>query len=164
MPTPILCHVCHEGRYRPRGPQTYACWSCRSTATAAAFPVQGDERLIVHEGIVQVLTVPEGHQVITPTRRVHAPHLGAGLALALRLHPHRPVFARPEDATTAAELLTLLDEDERGPWVLSRAQLQVLVRAMELRHALLPFSARQYPEFDAEIRAAYAHTQCADEV
>ncbi|MER6691117.1 hypothetical protein [Streptomyces minutiscleroticus] len=126
--------------------------------------MQSDERLIVHEGIVQALTVPEGHQVITPTRRAHAPHLGAGLTLALRLHPHRPVFARPEDAATAAELLTLLDEDERGPWVLPPTQLRVLVRAMEVRQALLPFSARQHPEFDDEIRAAYTRTQNADEV
>ncbi|MGW4102019.1 hypothetical protein [Streptomyces sp. NPDC004976] len=101
MPVPILCHFCHEGRYTPRGPGLYAYRSCGTQATAAAFPVQSDERLVVLAGVLQVLAVPDGHQVITPTRRCHAPHLGAGPALALRLSRTQPVYRRPEDIATA---------------------------------------------------------------
>ncbi|MFE9454992.1 hypothetical protein [Streptomyces sp. NPDC006739] len=159
MPVPILCHVCHDGRYRPEGPGTYRCRSCGSPATESTFPVQSDERLIVHAGVLQILTVPEGHQVITPDRRCQAPHLGASLSLALRVSRTHPVFRQAGDVSTAEELLSLLDADERGPWVLSPAQLRVLTRAMDVRNALLPSSARQHPDFDADIRAAHARSR-----
>ncbi|MFJ8364508.1 hypothetical protein [Streptomyces sp. NPDC093984] len=86
MPVPILCHICHGGRYEPRNPGSYACRSCGNRATESTFPVQSDERLVALAGVLQVLTVPDGHQVITPTRRCHAPHLGASLVLALRVY------------------------------------------------------------------------------
>ncbi|MFJ9359414.1 hypothetical protein [Streptomyces mirabilis] len=96
-PPRFLCHDCRQGRYQVRGLHSYACPSCGSRATGAAFPVDDDEQLIVLAGVLQVLTVPHGHQVISPTRRCHAPHVGASLALALRLDrtPHR-VPARPK--------------------------------------------------------------------
>ncbi|MFE9769790.1 hypothetical protein ACFYPC_35600 [Streptomyces sp. NPDC005808] len=158
MPVPILCHVCHQSRYQVRGPDSYACRTCGSRTTSAEFPVGVDERLIVLEGILQVLAVPDGHQVITPNRRCYAPHLGARLALALRLDRARAraVFAHAEDVEAAEGLLAALDADERGPWVLSPAQLDVLTRAMDVSNALLPSTSRQYPEFDAEIRNAHA--------
>ncbi|MFD5445950.1 hypothetical protein [Streptomyces tendae] len=154
MPVPILCHVCRSGRYQPESPGTYRCRSCGSPATESTFPVQSDERLVVLAGVLQILTVPNGHQVITPDRRCYAPHLGASLSLALRVNRTRPVFRQAEDVGTAEDLLSLLDADERGPWVLSPAQLGVLTRAMDVRNALLPSASRQYPDFDAEIRAA----------
>ncbi|MET9122171.1 hypothetical protein [Streptomyces sp. NPDC004528] len=97
MPVPILCHECRQGRYQARGPDSYACRVCGSPVTAAALPLGDDERFVVLEGILQVLSVPDGHQVITPDRRCHAPHLGASLALALRFDAARRVFgpARP---------------------------------------------------------------------
>ncbi|MDN3271560.1 hypothetical protein [Streptomyces sp. MA15] len=159
MPVPILRHVCHEGRYTPRGPGLYACRSCGNRATTAAFPVQSDERLVVLAGVLQVLAVPDGHQMITPTRRCHAPHLGAGLALALRLSRTQPVYRRPEDIATAENLLAVLDVDDQGPWVFSPEQLDVLTRAMDVRSARLPSTARQHPDFDAAIRAAHTRSR-----
>ncbi|WP_371642615.1 hypothetical protein [Streptomyces mirabilis] len=82
-------------------------------------------------GILQVLAVPDGHQVITPDRRCYAPHLGASLALALRLDRARAVFPHAEAVEAAEGLLAVLDADERGPCVLSPAQLDVLTRAMD---------------------------------
>ncbi len=64
------------------------------------------------------------------------------------------MFRQAEDVGTAGDLLSVLDADERGPWVLPPAQLGVLIRAMDVRNALLPSASRQYPDFDAEIRAA----------
>jgi hypothetical protein len=110
-------------------------------------------------GVLQILTVPDGHQVITPDRRCHAPHLGASLSLALRVNRTHPVFRQAEDVSTAEDLLSVLDADERGPWVLSSAQLWVLTKAMDVRYALLPSAARQYPDFDAEIRAAHTRSR-----
>lgn len=159
MPVPILRHVCHESRYAPRSPGLYAFRSCGNRATAAAFPVQSDERLVVLAGVLQVLAVPDGHQVITPTRRCHAPHLGAGLALALRLSRIQPVHRRPEDIATAENLLATLDADDQGPWVLSPERLDVLTRAMDVRNARLSSTARQHPDFDAAIRAAHARSR-----
>ncbi|MFF8848138.1 hypothetical protein ACF08N_36580 [Streptomyces sp. NPDC015127] len=115
MPVPILCHHCHVGRYEPRELGLYACRSCDRQATESAFPVQDDERLVVLTGVLQVLTVPDGHQVITPTRRCHAPHLGASLVLALRLNRTHPVYGHTEDVPTAEGLLAVLDADEQGP-------------------------------------------------
>jgi hypothetical protein len=154
VPVPILCHVCRGGRYRPESLGTYRCRSCGSPATESTFPVQSDERLVVLAGVLQILSVPHGHQVITPDRRCYAPHLGVSLSLALRVNRTHPVFRQAEDVGTAEDLLSVLDADERGPWVLSPAQLGVLTRAMDVRNALLPSAARQYPDFDAEIRAA----------
>ncbi|MFD8219220.1 hypothetical protein ACFV2U_37400 [Streptomyces sp. NPDC059697] len=94
--------------------------------------------------------MPDGHQVITPDRRCYAPHLGASLALALRLDRARAVFPHAE---------AVLDADERGPWVLSPVQLDVLTRAMDVRNAVLPSTSRQHPEFDAAIRAAHARSR-----
>jgi len=159
MPVPILCHVCHEGRYAPREPGLYACRSCGNRATASAFPVRSDERLVALAGVLQVLVVPVGHQVIAPTRRCHAPHLGAGLVLALRLSRTHPVYRRPEDIETAESLLATLDADDQGPWALSPEQLDVLTRAMDVRNALLPSASRQHPDFDAEIRAAHTRSR-----
>jgi hypothetical protein len=123
------------------------------------LPVQSDERLVVLAGVLQILTVPDGHQVITPDRRCHAPHLGASLSLALRVNRMHPVFRQAEDVGTAEDLLSVLDADERGPWVLSPAQLGVLTRAMDVRNALLPSAARCYPDFDAGIRAAHSRSR-----
>ncbi|WP_455362336.1 hypothetical protein [Streptomyces sp. SYSU K21746] len=159
MPVPILCHICHRGRYQAQGPDSYACRSCGSQATESTFPVQSDERLIVLAGILQVLTVPDGHQKITPTRRCHAPHLGASLILALRLNRTHPVFRDAEGIRTAESLLAVLDADEQGPWVLSPEQLGILTRAMDVRNALLPSASRQHPDFDAEIRAAHTRSR-----
>ncbi|WP_331751906.1 hypothetical protein OG713_46015 (plasmid) [Streptomyces sp. NBC_00723] len=159
MPVPILCHVCHSGRYRPENAGVYRCRSCGSRATDSTFPVQSDERLVVLAGELQILTVPNGHQVITPDRRCYAPHLGASLSIALRVHRTRPVFRQIEDVGTAEDLLSVLDADERGPWVLSPAQLGVLTRAMDVRNASLPSASRQYPDFDAEIRAAHTRSR-----
>ncbi|MET8411715.1 hypothetical protein ABZV34_27080 [Streptomyces sp. NPDC005195] len=105
--------------------------------------------------------MPDGHQVVTPDRRVYAPHLGASLALALRIHAARGVFPSPRAAATAAGVLAMLDVDERGPWVLAPAQLDALTRAMDVRYAALPSASRQYPEFDAEIRDADARSRRA---
>ncbi|MFF9410435.1 hypothetical protein ACF1B0_33650 [Streptomyces anandii] len=159
MPVPILCHICHGGRYEPRDPGSYACRPCGNRAAESTFPVQSDERLVVLAGVLQVLTVPDGHQVITPTRRCHAPHLGASLVLALRLNRTHPVYRRAEDVQAAEDLLAALDADEQGPWVLSPAQLGVLTRAMDVRDALLPSASRQHPDLDAEIRAAHLRSQ-----
>jgi hypothetical protein len=159
VPVPILCHVCQSGRFQPDGPGAYRCRSCGSPATESAFPVRSDERLVVLAGVLQVLTVPDGHQVITPDRRCHAPHLGASLSLALRVNRTHPVFRQAEDVSTAEDLLSVLDADERGPWVLSPEQLGVLTRAMDVRNALLPSASRQYPDFDAEIRAAHTRSR-----
>jgi hypothetical protein len=159
VPVPILCHVCHGGRYRPEGPGAYRCCSCGSPATESTLPVQSDERLVVLAGVLQILTVPDGHQVITPDRRCHAPHLGASLSLALRVNRMHPVFRQAEDVGTAEDLLSVLDADELGPWVLSPAQLGVLTRAMDVRYALLPSAARYYPDFDAGIRAAHSRSR-----
>ncbi|WP_128380272.1 hypothetical protein [Streptomyces cavernae] len=159
MPVPILCHVCHGGRYQPENPGTYRCRSCGSPATESTFPVQSDERLVVLAGVLQILTVPNGHQVIAPDRRCYAPHLGASLSLALRVNRTHPVFRQAEDIGTAEDLLSVLDADERGPWVLSPTQLEVLTRAMDVRNALLPSASRQYPDFDAEIRAAHTRSR-----
>ncbi|MEU1925590.1 hypothetical protein ACWEV9_32765 [Streptomyces albogriseolus] len=159
MPVPILRHVRHGGRYAPRSPGLYACRSCGNRATAAAFPVQSDKRLVVLAGVLQVLAVPDGHQVITPTRHCHAPHLGAGLALALRLSRTQPVHRRPEDIATAENLLATSDVDDQGPWVLSPKRLDVLTRAMDVRNARLPSTARQHPDFDAAIRAAHTRSR-----
>ncbi|MGW2563429.1 hypothetical protein ACWCXB_30240 [Streptomyces sp. NPDC001514] len=155
MPVPILCHICHGGRYAPRDPGSYACRSCGSLVTESTFPVQSDERLVVLADVLQVLAVPDGHQVITPTRRCHAPHLGARLILALRLDRTHPAYRRTEDVRAAEGLLAVLDADEQGPWVLTPEQLDVLTRAMDIRNALLPSASRQHPEFDAEIRTAH---------
>lgn len=159
MPTPILCDVCHSGRYQPESQGSYRCRSCGSPATESTFPVQSDERLVVIAGILQVLTVPDRHQVITPDRRCYAPHLGASLSLALRLNRTHPVFRNAEDTSTAENLLSVLDADERGPWVLSPAQLGVLTRVMDVRNALLPSTSRQHPAFDAEIRTAHTRSR-----
>ncbi|MFD9441912.1 hypothetical protein ACFWBR_27680 [Streptomyces sp. NPDC060006] len=159
MPVPILCHVCHGGRYQPENPGTCRCRSCGSPATESTFPVQSDERLVVLAGVLQVLTVPNGHQVIAPDRRCYAPHLGASLSLALRVNRTHPVFRQAEDIGTAEDLLSVLDADERSPWVLAPSQLEVLTRAMDVRNALLPSAARQYPDFDAEIRAAHTRSR-----
>ncbi|MET8291507.1 hypothetical protein ABZV80_40995 [Streptomyces sp. NPDC005132] len=158
MPVPILCHECRQGRYQVQGPDSYDCRVCGSLVTAAAFPLGDDERLVVLADILQALSVPEGHQVATPDRRCHAPHLGASLALALRFDETRPVYP-PGTAGAAAELLATLDADERGPWVLSPAHLDALTRAMDVRYAALPSASRQYPEFDAEIRNAHARSR-----
>ncbi|MEU5225271.1 hypothetical protein AB0G55_21890 [Streptomyces toyocaensis] len=96
--------------------------------------------------------------MITLTRRRHAPHLGAGLALTLRPSRTQPVYRRPEAVATAESLLAVLDADEQGPWVLSPEQLDVLTRAMDVRSARLPSTARQHPDFDAAIRAAHTHS------
>ncbi|MEU9370422.1 hypothetical protein AB0D71_38300 [Streptomyces avermitilis] len=159
MPVPILCHECRQGQYQVRGPDFYACQACGSPITGATLPVEDDERLVVLAGILQVLAVPDGHQVITPDRRCYAPHLGASLALALRLHRTRAVFPRAEDAAAAEGLLATLDADERGPWVLSPAQLDVLARAMDVRNTVLPSTSRQHPAFDAEIKDARARSR-----
>jgi hypothetical protein len=89
--------------------------ACKHQATESTFPVPSDERLVVLAGVLQVLTVPDGHQIITPTRRCHAPHLGASLALALRLNQTHPVYRHPEDIPVAEDLLAILDTDEQGP-------------------------------------------------
>ncbi|MEH0433915.1 hypothetical protein QBB34_48000 [Streptomyces stelliscabiei] len=123
MPVPILCHVCHGGRHQPENPGTYRCRSCGSPATESTFPVQSDERLVVLAGVLQVLAVPNGHQVIAPDRRCYAPHLGASLSLALRVNRTHPVFRQAEGIGTAEDLLSVLDADERDPWVLSPTQL-----------------------------------------
>ncbi|OIJ93226.1 hypothetical protein BIV25_25940 [Streptomyces sp. MUSC 14] len=128
-------------------------------APESAFAVQSDERLVVIAGIFHVLAVPDAHQVVTPDRRCHAPHLGASLTLALRLNRTHPVFRQAADVRTAEDLLSALDADERGPWVLSPAQLGVLTRAMDLRDALLPSASRQHPGLDAEIRSAHARSR-----
>jgi hypothetical protein len=159
VPVPILCHVCQGGHFRPEGPGTYRCRSCGSPAAESTFPVQSDERLVVLAGVLQILTVPDGHQVIIPDRRCHAPHLGASLSLALRLNRTHPVFRQAEGVSTAEDLLSALDADERSPWVLSPVQLEVLTRAMDVRNALLPSTAQQYPDFDAEIRAAHTRSR-----
>ncbi|TLS45789.1 hypothetical protein FE633_13610 [Streptomyces montanus] len=159
MPVPIPCRACHGGHYQPESPGSFHCGSCGSPATESTFRLQSDERLIVHAGVLQILTVPEGHQVITPDRRCHAPHLGASLTLALRLNRTHPVFRQTEDIQTAESLLAALDADERGPWVLSPAQLGVLTRAMDVRNALLPSASRRHPDFDAEIRAAHTRSR-----
>ncbi|MGW2492387.1 hypothetical protein ACWCV9_34985 [Streptomyces sp. NPDC001606] len=159
MPVPILCHICHGGRYEPRDPGSYACRSCGNRATESTFPVQSDERLVVLAGVLQVLAVPDGHQVITPTRRCHAPHLGASLVLALRRNRTHPVYRRAEDLRAAEELLAVLDADEQGPWVLSPERLAVLARAVVVRNSLLPSASRQHPDLDAEIRAAYVRSR-----
>ncbi|WP_438306584.1 hypothetical protein ACSHXN_43915 (plasmid) [Streptomyces sp. HUAS TT11] len=156
MPVPIVCHNCHSGRYGALGPDSYACQSCGSRAAESAFPVHSNERLMVIESVLQVLSVPDGHQVITPTRRCYAPHLSASLTLALRLNRTHPVFRHAEETTAAEDLLTVLDTDERGPWVLSPVEQRVLLRAMDVRCALVPSASRQHPEFDAEIRTACA--------
>lgn len=54
------------------------------------------------------------------------------------------MFRQAEDVATTEDLLSVLDADERGPWVLSPAQLGVLTRAMDVRYALLPSTSRQY--------------------
>lgn len=159
MPVPVVCHECGAGRFRGHGADTYACRSCGFQAAASQFVVQSDERLVVVAGILQVLTVPDGHQVITPTLRSHAPHLGANLALALRLDMNCPVFHDVEAVREAEHLLAALDVDERGPWVLSPVQLEALTRAMDARYALLPSASRYHPAFDAEIRAAHARSR-----
>lgn len=162
MPVPILSHDCHRGRFQARGPDSYACSSCGSRVTGAAFPVEDGEQLIILAGILQVLAVPDGHQVITPHRRCYAPHLGASLALALRLDRVRAVFPHAEAVAAAERLLSVLDADVRGPWVLSPVELDALCRAMDVRCPVLPSTSRQHPEFDAEIRDARArsrHTQ-----
>lgn len=151
MPVPVVCHECGAGRFRVQGADTYACRSCGFQAAASQF--------VVVAGILQVLTVPDGHQVITPTLRTHAPHLGASLALALRLDMNRPVFRDVEAVREAEHLLVALDVDERGPWVLSPVQLEALTRAMDARYALLPSASRYHPAFDAEIRAAHARSR-----
>ncbi|MFE4703056.1 hypothetical protein ACFRIC_38870 [Streptomyces sp. NPDC056738] len=159
MPVPLICDWCHEGRYQVRAADTYACQACGNQSTRAALPVGDHERLVTAAGILQILDVPDGHQVITPDRRCYAPHLGASLTLALRLHrARRTVFSRPEEAE-AADLPALLDADESGPWVLSPLQLGALTRAMDVRSAALPSAARQHPEFDAEVRKAHADSQ-----
>ncbi|MER7982459.1 hypothetical protein [Streptomyces sp. NPDC095817] len=157
MPVPILCDWCREGRFQVRGADAYACQVCGNQATSAAFPVGDDERLVTVAGLLQILAVPDGYQVITPDRRCYAPHLEASLALALRMHQaRRTVFGRPEEVETAEDLRSLLEADVFGPWVLSPLQLGTLVRAMDVRSAVLPSTARQHPEFDAEVRKAYA--------
>ncbi|CAM5650486.1 hypothetical protein SPILM97S_00015 [Streptomyces pilosus] len=35
MPVPIPCHVCHEGRYAPRGSGSYACRPSRGRSSRA---------------------------------------------------------------------------------------------------------------------------------
>ncbi|MFJ8158522.1 hypothetical protein [Streptomyces sp. NPDC094468] len=155
MPVPVACEVCLTGRYTPHGPGLYRCRSCGSQVTRDELSVQPDEQVTVHAGVLQVLHVPPGHEVITPSRRSQAAHLGASLALALRANPARPVFA-PEDVRTAQELLTDLDADAEGPWVLSAEQLAVLAQAMEVRYALLPSAARAHPDCDAQVRTALA--------
>ncbi|MFE4579511.1 hypothetical protein [Streptomyces chartreusis] len=159
MPVPKLCLICHGGRYKPRDPGFYAFRSCGNRATESTFPVQSDERLVVLASVLQVLTVPDGHQVITPTRRCHAPHFGTSLVLALRLNQTHPVYRRTEDVQAAEDLLAVLDVDEQGPWVLPPEQLGVLTRAMDIRDALLPSASRQHPDLDAEIRAAHIRSQ-----
>ncbi|MFD6923732.1 hypothetical protein ACFV99_26465 [Streptomyces sp. NPDC059944] len=160
MPVPILCDWCHEGRYQVRGSDAYACRVCGDQATSAAFPVGDDERLVTVAGILHILAVPDDHQVITPDRHSHAPHLQASLTLALRMHrARRTVFGRPEEAEAAEGLLSLLEADVFGPWVLSPLQLGILVHAMDVRSAVLPSTARQHPEFDAEVRKAHAASQ-----
>ncbi|MET8030587.1 hypothetical protein [Streptomyces avermitilis] len=47
-------------------------------------------------------------------------------------------------AAAAEGLLATLDADERGPWVLSPAQLDVLARAMDVRNTVLPSTSRQH--------------------
>lgn len=103
--------------------------------------------------------MPDGHQVITPARRCHAPHLGAGLVLALGLNRTHAVYRRAEDLRAAEELLAVLDADEQGPWVLSPEQLAALTRAVVVRNSLLPSASRQHPDLDAEIRAAYVRSR-----
>ncbi|WP_406834806.1 hypothetical protein ACICHK_00090 [Streptomyces sp. AHU1] len=160
MPVPILCDWCREGRYQVRAADTYVCQVCGNQTTRAALPVGDDERLVTVAGILQILDAPDGHQVITPDRRCYAPHLGASLALALRLHQARPgAFSRPEEVEAAEDLLALLDADEFGPWVLSPLHLDVLVRAMDVRSAALPSTAQQHPEFDAKVRKAHADSR-----
>lgn len=162
MPVPILCDWCHEGHYQVRGADAYACQVCGNPATSAAFPVGGDERLVTVAGVLQILAVPDDHQVITPDRRCHAPHLGASLALALRMHrARRPVFAGPEEVEAAEHLLSHLEADAVGPWVLSPLQLGTLVRAMDVRSAVLPSTARQHADFDGEVRQAHADSQAS---
>ncbi|MEU9191321.1 hypothetical protein AB0D14_43960, partial [Streptomyces sp. NPDC048484] len=92
----------------------------------------------MHAGVLQILTVPEGHQVITPDRRCHAPYRGASLSLALRVNRTRPVFRQIEDVGTVEDLLSVLDADEQGPWGPSPAQLRVLTRAADGSNELLP--------------------------
>ncbi|MCX4919837.1 hypothetical protein [Streptomyces sp. NBC_00687] len=159
MPVPILCDWCHEGRFQVQGPDAYACQACGNRTTGAAMPVGGDERLVVIAGILQVMTVPDGHQVITPDRRCYAPHLGASLALALCLYRTRATFPHTAAVAAAEDLLTVLDADQCGPWVFSPEQLDALIRAMDVRQAALPSSARQHPAFDAEIRNAHARSR-----
>jgi hypothetical protein len=159
VPIPVLCDACLDGRYQPEGPGSYRCGSCGAAVAESAFTVPSGERLAVIAGVLQVLSVPDGHQVVAPDRRCQAPHLGASLSLALRVARTRPVFRQPGDVGEAEKLLSVLDADDRGPWVLSPEQLGVLTRAMDVRYALMPSASRQYPEFDAEIRAAHARCQ-----
>ncbi|MGW5657194.1 hypothetical protein [Streptomyces humi] len=162
MPVPIACQACLIGRYVPRSPDSYRCRSCGSVVTEAELPVQDGEQLVVHAGVLRVLCVPPGHEVVTPSRRSHAAHLGASLSLALRANRTHPVFQRPGDVRTAQDLLAVLDDDGEGPWVLSARQLSVLTRAMDVRYALLPSAARTHPDLDAEIRAALARRRRPD--
>ncbi|MFJ5779323.1 hypothetical protein [Streptomyces sp. NPDC093094] len=74
--------------------------------------------------------------MITPTRRSHAPHLGASLALALRLNRARPARGSAVDVRAAEDLPALSGTDADGPWVLSLHQLDVLTRAMDARYWL----------------------------
>ncbi|WP_331740703.1 hypothetical protein OG613_46950 (plasmid) [Streptomyces sp. NBC_00015] len=146
---------------RVQGPDFYTCQHCGSRITGTTLAVEDDERLVVIEGILKILAVPDGHQVITPERRCHAPHLGASLALALRLNGVRAVFPGTEAVKAAEGLRTALDADKRGPWVLSPVYLDALTRAMDVRNAVLPSASRQHPAFDAEIRDAHARSRRA---
>ncbi|GGW85325.1 hypothetical protein [Streptomyces galilaeus] len=140
-------------------PDFYTCQYCGSRITGTTLAIEDDERLVVIEGILQILAVPDGHQVITPERRCYAPHLGASMALALRLNGVRAVFPGTEAVKAAEGLRTAQDADERGPWVLSPVQLDALTRAMDVRNTVLPSTSRQQPALATEIRDAHARSR-----
>ncbi|MFE4755999.1 hypothetical protein ACFRIB_38200 [Streptomyces mirabilis] len=156
MSVPLACLECRSGRYTPDGRRAglYVCGTCRHSLpeAEARAVMEADERLVLRRGILHILSVPDGHHVITPTRRAQGAHLAACLALALRF----PVFPDADRVRSARRLLTALDSDESGPWVLSPAELATLISAMDFRNTVIPSTARQHVDFDAQVRAAYS--------
>jgi len=98
------------------------------------------------------------HRHATPRKDTGDETRGTGRAAGRS--DHAPDALRGLPPKILETLATVADQAaERGPWVLSPAQLGVLTRAMDVRNALPPSAARQYPGFAAEIRAAHTRSR-----
>jgi hypothetical protein len=154
---PIVCGTCELGRYRPAG-SAFACTNCGHRLARSDFDLDGDEQLVLHDGVMHYRSgaPAAGRYTIEPAFRSQGPYLQATLLRAIRVGS---VLNRAE-RLIAAELAEEGHLPEPGPWELSLLELITLRRALEWRRAASPVRDGQRDGIAEQVFAAHRLAIC----